>query len=625
VYPARDQIVVSPALADLIRTDPRARARFPQVIAGTIGPEGLVAPDELRAWVGVDPAALAGARVVAGFGATALRRDQPWQRYLEPERFTVGLLALLLLVPFGILLATCARLSAGAPDRRLATLRLLGAGRREAQLVAAAETGLVTAAGALLGTGAFLLLRPLSGSWHLGRFHWYTGDVHTSPAALAGVVAGLTALSVLVGAFGAAPADPLAVRREAPAPRPRATGLLPPLLGLAMVASVLVQGLPFAAQAWLFAGGVLLCAAGLPAATPVLTAWLGRRLATAPGPVWLRLAGRRLDHTPSHAPRLVASVVVSVFVSGVGLAVAVGYPQWTGTPVATFTVAGPADGLSAAPGVVRLVALRTVSTSDGSALVGTCHDLRQMYAGAESCVDGKAYRLGGFSLGSDDVVVESARIRLEREPLAAAPRDAAAPRPSIFVSLDALPAGPPGVPPTVTVTLSTDPGAAEAFAAHLAGHLPATGLNAPDGSYRGGPLEPAHGFDRSAGLTLVSVMLAVTALLAGAAFAVAAVDRILERRRGNTRLAVLGAPWRVVAAAEFASTAIPLVVGIAVAGAAAALVLTVWAATLSVSTSDLLGAAAPALWAAAALLLILAVLAPVTVRRRVTPADLRRA
>ncbi len=53
--PAPGEIVVSPALAELIRTDARARERFPQPIVGTIGRAGLIAPNELRAYVASRP------------------------------------------------------------------------------------------------------------------------------------------------------------------------------------------------------------------------------------------------------------------------------------------------------------------------------------------------------------------------------------------------------------------------------------------------------------------------------------------------------------------------------------------------------------------------------------------
>ncbi|MEV0563317.1 hypothetical protein [Dactylosporangium sp. NPDC050588] len=541
--PLPDQAVVSPALAELIRTDPRARARFPQRVVGTIGPAGLVAPDELRAWVGVDPAALAGAPAIIGFGPHG-EPPIPWEKYHVGERIVTTALTLFLLFPLGVLLATCSAVAPGVPSRRSATLHRMGASRRQAELVEAAEIGVVSALGALLGTGVFLLLlRPLSGGWHLGRFHWFATDVHTPPAMIAAVVAGLTLLAVYLGDYGW-PRPTL----ETPAPRPNAGRLLTPVLGVASAASVLVPGLPFAAQATLFAGGVLLCAAGLPAAVPVLTAWLGRRLATV-GPVPVRLAGRRLDHTPSHAPRHVASVAVALFLSVVGLAATAGYAEWTGpsprngTPLATYIVFGPAAGLTEAPGVDRVAG----SSDDGRHTV---------------------------------------------------------------------------------VALSTDPADAEAFAAYLAAHLPATYLQRP-GDLRpvplGGPLESAHGFDRSAGLVLPSVTLAVAALLAGAAFGVGAIGRFLRHRRRNARLLVLGAPWRTVAAAEFLAAAVPLVVALALAGACAGVVLTAWTRTLSLSTSDILGAAAPALWVAAALLGVLAVIAPAAVRRRATATDLRRA
>ena len=59
--------------------------------------------------------------------------------------------ALFVLVPFGVFLGTCARLSATTRDRRIAALRLLGVSARQAAVVNAVETGVVAGGGALSG------------------------------------------------------------------------------------------------------------------------------------------------------------------------------------------------------------------------------------------------------------------------------------------------------------------------------------------------------------------------------------------------------------------------------------------------------------------------------------------
>lgn len=348
----------------------------------------------------------------------------------------------------------------------------------------------------------------------------------------------------------------------------------------------------------------------------------------------MRLAGRRLDHTPSHAPRLVASIVVSVFLAGVGLAAAAGYADWqrTGTATATFDVYGPAGDLRAAPGVAGLLVRYDIASTGDSVFVGTCDDLRHTFHGAESCQDGRAYDLNGgwddevtFEIGGKEVVVE-----LDPSPLDVTARgEESSGWPSVFVSSGAVPSGATlsTRAPAATVTLSTGPRAIEAFSQYLAVHHPATRLEGPREFSRHpkGHLGLPLGLGGAAAMTLTSVGLAVATLLAGAAFGIAAVDRIIERRRGNARLTVAGAPRRVVAAAEFASAAIPLVLGVALAAACAVTAVAVWAQALSLSTSDLLRAAAPALWAAAALLPVLAAIASAAARQRVTADLLRRA
>jgi hypothetical protein len=85
-------------------------------VAGTITPAGLVAPDELRAYVGVpDTGPLLedddGFRnwPVTGFGGElqyALGASTVWSDAFTPARFVAAAFALFVLVPYGAFLAT---------------------------------------------------------------------------------------------------------------------------------------------------------------------------------------------------------------------------------------------------------------------------------------------------------------------------------------------------------------------------------------------------------------------------------------------------------------------------------------------------------------------------------------
>jgi hypothetical protein len=319
--PAPGEIVVSPALAELIRTDVRARERFPQRIIGTIGRKGLIAPNELRAYVGVaaDDPGLDEQRALAGFGGPLRfgRGDEMSDPdVFSPARYAAIAFALFVLVPFGVFLATCARLSATTRDRRIASLRLLGVSARQAAVVNAVETGVVAGGGAVLGAVLYGVLAPLSTGWPVGRLQWYASDVSVAAGRLMVVVAGTVAFAVAVGVLAGRPArlDPLGVRRGAPATRPMPWRLVPLVLGLGAAAVAgLYDGIPVDQRAWWLLVAVLFTGLGIAMAVPVFSyaaAGLARRLPVAP--VWLDLAAARVRHSPGVAPRLVASLTVAI-------------------------------------------------------------------------------------------------------------------------------------------------------------------------------------------------------------------------------------------------------------------------------------------------------------------------
>ncbi|MEO3780894.1 FtsX-like permease family protein [Micromonospora sp. B11E3] len=649
VLPAAGEVVVSPALARLLEVDERVRGRFPQRVVGTIGPAGLMAPDELRAYVGV-PTGQVPAEVppVVGFGSAVAGRTAStaagaaWADAFTTERVMAFAFALFLLAPLGVFLATCARLSAVSRDRRLAAIRLLGATRRQAQLVNAGENALVTAVGATLGTVLFVALRPLSGSWHLGRFHWYPADARVSAPMIVAVGVALTGYAVLVAAVASAPAirSPLAARRDAPAAAPSPRRLLILAVGAVLVAAAALAPAGFTVRAALLAAGVLTCAAGLPLALPVLTSRAGRAFAAVRVPVALRLAGRRLDHTPSVAPRLVAGIVVCVFVSAIGLVAASTYAAWTRpgehNGVSTLSYDLPAGNaalvpdLRAQPFVIGVAATRTLpgvvtgQPHPVPVLVADCADLRHMFTGAQDCRDGQAYpaSIDGtdatdtttveITTGDKTINVPVAATKLTLQSRLPSSRNAA------IVVTRTAPAwqGQPPAPDSIIVSLHASEADTDRLYQFLAVHAPAIAVQ--------GYTPVQRGFDPAAMLTLIAAGLAIAVLLSGAAFAAAATDRVIERRPANSSLAVLGTPRRQLAATELAFLAIPLAMGVAIALAAAALVLLSAANLLNLDPAQLSADAAPAVWATIAVLLAALAVVPAASRHRITPEHLRR-
>ncbi|TDC83068.1 FtsX-like permease family protein [Micromonospora sp. KC606] len=651
--PQPGEAVVSPALADLIRTDTRARERFPQRVVGTIGDIGLIAPDELWAYVGVranDPhlrqqhAVLGfGAPLRAGFGSQLASPD-----VFTPARITAVAFALFALVPLGVFLATCARLSASTRDRKIAALRLLGVSARQAALVNAVETGVVAIGGALLGVAAYAALAPLSPGWRIGRLHWFAADLTVPAAWLAAVLLTTVGYAVTVGVLAtrSARVAPLAVRRGAPARRPGWWRTLPLLGGLvaAALAGIDPLRLDTTDRGYLLVTGLLVSGLGVPLALPALSyalAGLIRRVGRAP--VWLELAAARIRHTPAVAPRLVASLAVSLYVVGVGsvgvaaMANDTALMQSSGDQRLVYQTSGYDRGLTAelrrVPGIEALgvaVLEVTIAGEPAYALVAECAEVNRMFVvtPAKSCVDGGAYRLAhdligqpnapaadAPAVGADglDVPVLSRTLRVEERHGAGT---------AAFGSL-LLTRGSPllgGRNPEVDLmtVVAQNPVAAERAARLVAARTPANLLS--------GHYAARQGFDSDLLLTILTAGLTVSFILCVGAFAVAAVDRTMERRRDSASLSVVGVSPRLVTASEVGFGGLPLAIGLVTAGLSAVVITASLARLLGVDAGVVLNRFASTLWLGAGALVVgLALIAvPAGVTQRITAEQLRR-
>jgi hypothetical protein len=654
-YPAPGKVVVSPALAELIRTDPRAAERFPQPVMGTIGPAGLVAPDELRAYVGVPATARPSTDndwrdwPVTGFGAElgyALGAETRWSDAFTPARFVAVAFALFVLVPYGVFLATCARLSASTRDRRLAALRLLGVSGRQAMLVNAIETGVVAGCGALAGLVAFTVLAPRSQRWHAGRLHWYAADISVPPGLVAAVVAATIGYAVAIGVLATRPAraQPVAVRRDAPVGRPSAWRAGPLLAGLAAAAVAGGGGaVGGAARGNLFLAAVLVTGLGVPLVVPLLgygLAGLVRRARRTP--VWLELATGRMRHAPGVAPRLVASLTAAIYVAGVAtLSVGLftedqelGPGRALGQGARLMQVLHADDALTAAlasvPGVDTVsvgYAPATIGGATAGLLVADCADVLAMYrlGPGESCVDGQIYRLELDEIGArrvpagESVVTESGvRIPPPARTLQLSPRWDSGQIGELLVTRRAPAARLLGTIATSAWVVVADAAAADRAGRIVSARAPANALQ--------GDLGVRQGFDSDLLLTILIAGLTVSFVLGIASFAAAAVDRTMERRRDNATLAVVGVSRRTATAGEVGFGALPLAIGLAVATVATLVIATALARLVGAAASVAIDRMAPVLWLAAAALGVGLVLiaVPAWLTHRVTAEHLRR-
>jgi hypothetical protein len=650
--PAPGEAILSPALARLVRTDDRARDRFPQRVTGTVGREGLVAPDELLAYVGVaaDDADLASGRPpVTTFGGPIGEWFPYGQALTGPDVFTPGrataaAFALFVLVPFGVFLATCARLSAAARDRRIAALRLLGVSARQAAWVNAVETGAVAACGAVLGTVLFLVLAPASQGWRIGRLHWYAADISVPPGWLALVLGATVGYAVVVGVLATRNAlvDPLGVRRHAPPRAPRIWRLVPLSAGLGL--AVLGANWSVAEPRTRFlltVGGLLVTGLGLVPALPLLSHALAGAIRRLPRtPVWLDLATARLRHSPATAPRLVASIAVAVYVAGVALittALVTGQGDQPGREpsdrdtVFNLTTSDPTvlAELRRAPGL-QVIDVRSMPVTVGgvtrSVIVADCADYLGMHRlpVGESCVDGRSYLVEDpFQPAPRErfeaVTEEGVRIPSPTVTLHPEARHGISQGGIMLVTRDAPVLAGHGLPEAQSpMIVARDRASIEPAARLVSARTPAGHLDGYLGAHRG--------LDTDLLVTMLVAGLAVSVGLGIGSFAAASLDRTIERRRDNATLAVVGVRPGLLAACEVGAAALPLAVGLALATSSTVVVASAVAEVLELGQGVLLGWVAPILWLSLGALVVGLVLVAVPARlaQRITAEDLRR-
>jgi len=655
-FPGSGEVVVSPALAALIRSDPRATDRFPQRIVGTIGRDGLVAPDELRAYVGVaadDPYLLSETHMrVQSFGGP-LSSAAGGQFSTDPEVYAAsrGLalgLAVFVLVPLGVLLATCARLSAAVRDRRLAALRLLGISAGQAARVNAVETGAVAAAGALLGVLLYAALGPLSEGWQVGRLRWYPADIDLPAAWIGAVFVLVVGYAVLVGVLATRDAriNPLAVRRNAPARRPSRWRAAP--LATALCAALLAgfgTALDPPVRTLLFAFAWPVGGLALPLAVPLLgyaAAGFAERARRAP--IWLTLAGARIRHAPGGAHRLVAALAVAIYVAGFGALGTVVAANIPAIPVPDdwnnempYELPSHDNDLVARLRQVDGIQVMDVTSIDAtvggrpsSIVVADCADFTDMFqlSAGESCADGGSYRLDFTRLGDADgppagaqvITEDGLRITVPAATLHPLRQRHSEGRTGVLLLTRSAPVlgGKDPRDDTPVFVVAADRTAVDRATRLIAGRAPANSL-------RGDVGIPA-GADEDLMATLLLAGMAASLVLGLASFVVAVADRAMERRRDTAALATVGVRPALLALTEAAAAAIPLLLGFLLAGLCTAVMAVSLARALEIGMVDVLRQTAALGWlgAGAVLIALLVIGALARLTQRVGPEHLRR-
>jgi hypothetical protein len=430
--PGPGEVVVSPALKRVLDGPRRSELapRLPGRVVGTIADDGLTGPRQLMAWVGVaaNPTPTSGQRQPNAFSEFGPTDTHSSHVYIsDDDKIALSLAFIGLMVPVLVLIATLTRLSAGTRERRLAAIRLVGATRRQTRWLAAAETGVAAAAGAVLGLGLFYVIRaPLAGLVPTpdGLF---AGDIAPPLGLSILVLLGVPALAVATAviALRRVVTSPLGVSRRA-APRPVGWWRPVPLtIGMLMIVGAwfdrydLLRGGKRGAV--LLIGGASLSLIGLAVAAAVV-ARLGGLLLHRWGPgTASQLAGRRLEADPAAAARVLTGAMFVVAVVGwlLGFLPLLDASQGGSNfdireaalrPGALTVQLGPGEllrgevsvaALRRTPGVTGVAAVQQLTIShDGStgatdnALVASCADLRLVTRNPlRECGAAPAYRL----------------------------------------------------------------------------------------------------------------------------------------------------------------------------------------------------------------------------------------
>ena len=338
--PGPGQYYASPALAALLRSTPADELadRYPGRLAGTIGDAALSSPDSLVIIIGRTPAQLARTRgsaqvtsIATAVPGTFSDRNPAALDYMPPDAgiqssaidLILSVVALAMLAPVLIFIATATRLSAARREQRFAAMRLVGATRRQVSLLAATESTAAAVLGAAAGFGIFFLLRaPVAGIPFLGQ-PFFPADMSLSLADILTVALGVPVAAAVAArlALRRVHISPLGVARRTTPEPPRAWRVLPLLAGLAELGFFVVRGTPASVggEVWALLSGFLLIIVGLVIAGPWLTMAAARVMARRTSRPGALIAARRLADDPRAAFRAVSGLVLALFITTVAV------------------------------------------------------------------------------------------------------------------------------------------------------------------------------------------------------------------------------------------------------------------------------------------------------------------
>ncbi|WP_435111133.1 FtsX-like permease family protein [Nocardiopsis synnemataformans] len=598
--PEAGELYVSPALRDLLGSPEGAllAERFEGAsVTGLIGSEGLRGPHELYFYLGTDTLSQDPAwYAVSGFGA-----DQRGDGMAAILVLLIVVIIVVLLLPIAAFILTAMRFGAERRDQRLAALRLVGADRAMTRRIAAGESLVGAVLGLVLGAGFFLVVRAFADDVRLPGSGVLPADLTPVPliAALVVVLVPVSAVLVTLLALRRVEVSPLGVFREG---TDRGRRLWWRVLVLAVGCAVLVvlgRGEGSEGTEWAVAVGVSVALTGFTLLLPwAVEAVVGRLRG---GPLSWQMATRRLQLNSGLAARTVSGVTLAVagaialqmLFSAINAQVPSGgdqEPDRVGM-IASATVESRAEGAEFARGVdgargvessspFLLAHLPPADAPPGAddpwrtrtVVVADCATLGGLIA-FSSCADGDAFVAGeeasavrpGDRLDLNNALPGDSAA--EPRPWTVPPvREARAADPLVEQEYQGLFLTPSALPveelehlrSTVFITLDgSDPDAVEHVRNHIGVDSPGTDLRALHAE-SGGSMLTSIGEALRAGAVL-------TMLVIGASMVISTVEQLRERRRQLSVLIAFGTRRSTLAASVLWQTAIPVVLGLAIA------------------------------------------------------------
>ncbi|MEU0966906.1 FtsX-like permease family protein [Streptomyces sp. NPDC005917] len=609
-YPAAGEMAVSPALKRLLDSPDGAmlRARLPYRITGTVTERGLIGSQELAYYAGADDLA-------SRINPPAVARIDHFGSPRSPDATTDPVLTLLVLVVFVVLLmpvavfvAAAVRFGGERRDRRLAALRLVGSDGGMVRRIAAGEAMAGALLGLVLGTGFFLIGRQIAGTAEVFGVSVLPSYLNPSPALAALVAITVPAAAVLVTMFTlrGVVIEPLGVVRTAKPRRRRLWWrLLLPVAGLAALYPMIGQGRRAGTfNQYLVTGGVLLLLVGVTALLPWVVESVVARLGQ--GAVAWQLAVRRLQLSSGTAARMVNGIAVAV-AGAIALqmlfaGVEADYTKQTGNDLtrAQMSVQVPTGvsvpevtrAMTDTKGVQKVVSIANGQAGDSGTdpkqsaqvSVGDCASLREV-ATLPSCHDGDAFVMRGSELDSQTTkLLKDAGTTLYLNPSYSGSGTVQQPvsrwtvpaglkqartrqdptgyqRGGLLLTPGALPAG-ASTPMQGVVYLSVDSGVPDVHeyvintAARIDPLMEAQTLNS---TQRSGQFQSIR--------TGLFVGAAAVLALIGASLLVGQLEQLRERRRLLSALVAFGTRRRTLSLSVLWQTAIPVGLGLLLAGA----------------------------------------------------------